>query len=116
MALIKINGVDIPAPDDYQVGIQDISKAERNANGTMIIERIATKRKIDMAWKVLSRDEASILLAAVSPVLFNAEYEDPQTGGIKIGTFYCGDRTAPMLTFVNGIPKYKDVKFNIIER
>ena len=46
--MIKINGVAMPAPSEYSVSIMDISKAERNAAGTMIIERIATKRKIEL--------------------------------------------------------------------
>lgn len=116
MSLIKINGVEIPTPSSYDVGIQDISNAERNAIGTMIIERIATKRKLELSWGVLTKEETSYLLNAVSPVFFNVEYIDPQTGGVKSGTFYCGDRTVPMITFVNGVPKYRDVKFNIIER
>lgn len=116
MALIKINGVEIPAPSSYSIGIQDISQAERNANGTMIIERIATKRKIEMSWGILTKEEVSKLLKAVSPVFFIVQYMDPQDTNLKTGTFYCGDRSAPMLTFVNGQPKYKDVTFNIIER
>jgi len=116
MALIKINGVEIPTPSEYSTGIQDISNAERNANGTMIIERIATKRKIEMSWGVLTREETNVLLNAVSPVFFNVEYIDPQEGTLKTGTFYCGNRGGPMLTFEKGIPKYKNIKFNIIER
>ena len=46
MALITISGVALPTPSEFQVGYQDISKAERNANGTMIIERVAVKRKL----------------------------------------------------------------------
>ncbi|SHJ51859.1 hypothetical protein SAMN02745163_02048, partial [Clostridium cavendishii DSM 21758] len=57
--MIKINGVVLPAPTDYQVSINDISNAERNANGTMIIERIATKRKLELAWKFLSKEDLS---------------------------------------------------------
>lgn len=68
--MIKINGVEIPTPSDYSVGIQDISKAERNANGTMIMERIATKRKIELVWKYLSKEDLSKVLNAVSPVFF----------------------------------------------
>lgn len=116
MALIKINGVEIPTPSDYSVGIQDISKAERNANGTMIIERIATKRKLELSWKSLSKENLSKILNAVSPVFFQVEYVDPQDGGVKTGTFYCGDRKCPMLNFTNGVPKYKDVGFNFVER
>ena len=42
--MIKINNVTIPSPSSLNVSVQDINKAERNTNGTMIIERIATKR------------------------------------------------------------------------
>lgn len=116
MSLININGVDIPTPSDYQVGIQDITKAERNANGSMIMERIATKRKIELSWKSLDRSSLSIILNAVSGVFFTVTYMDPKDNAVRTGTFYAGDKTCPMFSFINGIPKYKDVKFNLIER
>lgn len=114
--MIKINGVVLPAPTDYQVSINDISNAERNANGTMIIERIATKRKLELAWKFLSKEDLSRLLNLVSPVFFQVEYIDPQDGGVRNGTFYAGDRSAGALDFINGNIRYKDAKFNLIER
>jgi hypothetical protein len=113
---IKINGVDLPSPSEYAVGIQDISKAERNANGTMIIERVATKRKIELSWKYLDKDQLAQVLNAVSPVFFEVTYIDPQDNGIMTGTFYCGDRKCGMLDYKNGVPRYKDVQFNLIER
>jgi hypothetical protein len=116
MALIKIDGVEIPAPSEYSVGIQDISKAERNANGTMIMERVATKRKIELMWKYLDKDQLFQVLRAVSPVFFEVEYIDPQDNGIKVGTFYAGDRRSSIIDFKNGAPRYKDVTFNLIER
>lgn len=116
MSLIKIKGVELPTPSEYSVGIQDISKAERNANGTMIIDRIATKRKIELSWKMLDSNTLSQVLNAVAPVLFTVEYMDPQDNAMKTGTFYCGDRNNPMMRFTNGVPIYKDVKFSIVER
>jgi hypothetical protein len=116
MALIRIDGVDIPAPSECSVGIQDISKAERNANGTMIIERIATKRKIELSWKYLDKDQLAQVFTAVSPVFFEVTYVDPQDNGIRTGSFYCGDRKCGMFDFKNGVPRYKDVSFNLIER
>jgi hypothetical protein len=116
MALIEINGVDLPTPSDFQVGIMDLSKAERNARGTMIIERIATKRKLDISYAFLSRTELSQVLNAVSPVFFSVTYLDPQTDQYRTGSFYCGDRNAGMLDFQNGVPRYKDIKFDLIER
>lgn len=116
MSLIIIDGVEIPAPSEYSVGIQDISKAERNANGTMIIERVATKRKIELSWKYLDKDQLAQVLNAVSPVFFQVTFIDPQDNATRTGTFYCGDRKAGMLDYKNGVPRYKDVQFNLIER
>lgn len=116
MSLIKINGVAIPTPSDLSVGIQDLSKAERNANGTMIIERIATKRKLEVSWAYLERAKLSQVLNAVSPVFFSVEYMDPQTNAMKTGTFYSGDRKCGMVDFKNGVPRWKDVSFNLVER
>lgn len=114
--MIKINGVEIPTPSDYTVGIMDLSKAERNARGTLIIERIATKRKIEMRWNYLDKDRLSQLLNLVSPVFFEVEYIDPQENTWKTGTFYAGDRRVGALDYRNGNIRYKDVQFNIIER
>ena len=116
MALIKISGVAIPTPSDYQPGIMDISKAERNANGTMIIERVTTKRKLELSWTYLSQQNLSLILTAIAPVFFTVEYIDPQLGELKTGTFYSGDRNCPAVRYKNGVLEYKDVKFNLIER
>lgn len=114
--MIKIDGVELPTPSDYLVGIQDISKAERNARGTMIIERIATKRKIELCWKYLSKEQLSQVLGLVSPVFFTVEYIDPQENRKKSGTFYCGDRSVGALDYIKGNIRWKDIKFNIVER
>lgn len=115
-SLITVNGVDLPTPTNFTVAVQDISKADRNANGTMIIERIATKRKLSISYSYLSKTDSSSVLNAVSSVFFTVTYQDPQTGGQRTGTFYSGDRTIGMIDFVNGVPRYKDAKFDLIER
>ena len=115
--MIKINGVVISTPSDYKCTILDVSKAERNANAEMIIERIATKRKLEMAWSYLSQSDLSTLMTAVSTsVFFTVEYPDSMTGGMKTGTFYCGDRGADAIDFQNGVMRWKSIKFNLIEK
>lgn len=114
--LFKVNGVALPTPSDYQVGIMDISKAERNAAGTMVIDRIATKRKLELSWKYLSKEDLSKLFKLVSPVFFQVEYIDPVNDVRKTGMFYAGDRSAGALDFINGNIRYKDIKFNLVER
>ena len=114
--MIKIDGVDIPAPSDYLVGIMDISKAERNAAGTMVIDRIATKRKLELKWNYLTKEKLSELFRSLTPVFFEVEYLDPQDNGVKTGTFYAGDRRAGALDCRNGNIRYKDISVNLVER
>lgn len=113
--MITIGGSAIPTPSTFQSNVMDINKAERNANGTLIIERITTKRKLELSWNYLSQANLATLFTAVSPVTFTVVYPDPQTGAARSGTFYAGDRSAGMIDYQNNIPRYKDVKFNLIE-
>ena len=115
MALITINGVALPTPTELQVGIMDISKAERNANGRMIIERIATKRKLFITYAFLTESDASLVLRQVAPTYYNVTYLDPQDKTMKSGTFYCGDRQLGMVDYQNGVARYKDLGFDLIE-
>ena len=114
--MIKIDNVQMPTPSSFNVGIQDLSKAERNARGTLIMERIATKRKLEFSWKYLTREDLQTLLNAVSPVFFTVEYPDPVTNAVRSGTFYAGDRSMGALDYQNGQIRWVDVKFNVIER
>ncbi|MCA0754902.1 hypothetical protein KP806_07555 [Paenibacillus sp. N4] len=116
MALLSINGVPMPDPATYIVTIQDITKAERNARGSMIKELIATKDKIELSWIYLSPTELSTLLTAVGANFFEVTYLNPKTNSSRTATFYAGDRTAPALDFINGVMRYKDVKMNFIEK
>lgn len=116
MALVAINGLDLPTPSGYTWAIQDISKAERNAAGTMIIERITTKRKLEVAWSYLTATQLQTILNAVSGVTFTVSYVDAQTNAIRSGTFYCGDRSVGMIDYQNSVPRYRDVKFSLIEK
>ena len=114
--LYSIGGVAMPTPSDFQVGFIDISKAERNASGYMIIERITTKRKLSIAYSQLSTSMVQSVLQAVAGTSFSVTYLDPLTGGNRTSEFYSGDRNLGMISFVDGIPLYKDIKFDLVER
>jgi hypothetical protein len=113
--LIKVNNTEVQTPSSYQVSIEDIVKAERNAAGTMVIERIATKRKIELAWNFMTQSQLSTLLQMVSAVTFTVEYPDPQDGAMRLGTFYAGSKSAGAIDYRNDVIRWKDCKFNLIE-
>lgn len=115
MALLTVGGVALPTPNEFSVGVMDISKAERNASGKMIIERIAVKRKLFITYGYLTQGDAAKVLRAVAPTYYTVTYYDPQDGQMKSGSFYCGDRQIGFIDYQNGIPRYKDFTFNLIE-
>ena len=115
LALISVSGVDLPTPTEFQVGYMDVSKAERNANGTMIIERITSKRKLFLTYAYVTESDASTMLLQLAPTSYTVTYMDPQTRSMKSGSFYCGDRNIGMLDYINGKPRYKELTFNLIE-
>lgn len=117
-SFIKINGIQMPTPSVFSVTIMDISgeNSNRDSRGTMHIDRVATKRKIEMEWKLLNMKDMSTLLNLVKDIFFEVEYPDPMAGCMVKKTFYVGDRTTPMYSCIGKIPKWQNVKYNLIEQ
>lgn len=115
LALLNIGGVDMPTPSEFTVSLQDISKADRNANGTMVLERIATKQKLQCKWSYLSSADLKTILGAISPVSYSVTYTDPTTNVLATKQMYCGDRSIGYIDFQNNTPRYKDFGFDLIE-
>jgi hypothetical protein len=116
VSLLKINGVEMPTPSSMVPGEEDIGKWERNARGTMIGEIITTKAKLELAWSFLAAEQLQQLLIAIKPQFFNVTYTDPVTNALRTALFYKGGRSMPIMDYINGVLRYKDVKFNLIER
>lgn len=113
--MITIGGTTITSPMSMTVGVYDISKSERNSLGNMIIEIIATKRKLELQWPVLTAAQLSTLLGLMSATTFTVVYSDPVTGAARTMTAYKGDRSLGMLFYNAGVPSWKDTKVSLIE-
>jgi hypothetical protein len=104
MALLKIGSTDLPAPTVLQPGIQDLDSEEgtgRNQAGTMFRDRVTVKRTVHCEWGVLTREEMSVVLSAMSPQSFSLTYPDPQTGSLETITAYVGDRVPAMCQVIS---------------
>ena len=114
--MLKVNGVAIATPKTYEISVSDLDgESNRNANGVLIRDRIAIKRKINLEWGPLTQNQISTLLNAVSSVFFTVTFPDPQLGMASM-TMYVGDRTAPAYTYINGVAKWSGLKMNFIEQ
>lgn len=113
--MLTVNGVKFPPPSKFKVGVQDISKAERVASGRMVIDRVATKVKLDMAWNYMTPEDLSRVLNIIDNVTFTVVYLDPRSNSMQTREFYVGDRGVPMYMYRGGNPIYTDITFNFIE-
>ncbi len=114
--MLSINGVAIATPKVFEVAVSDLDgESNRNANGELIRDRIAVKRKINLEWGPLNQTEIQTLLNAVSSVFFTVTFPDPMSGVIT-KTMYVGDRTAPAYQYINGEVKWQGLKMNFIEK
>lgn len=112
LSKVKINGVDISKylTNETKVGWYDVSKNSgrdvTNADGTMILNVIATKYRLDLVTRPLTEDEivdffAQIIIAPTMTV----EFLNPFTKQWKTINCYRGDRTAQSMLpyFVDNI-------------
>lgn len=113
--MLKINGVAMPTPSDMTPNIYDLTEGERDSTGTMHIDLIATKYKLECTWSILNQANMTKILNATKNITFNVSFIDPVTGTEKTINVYKGDRSTPIFRIANGENIYKDFKINFIE-
>lgn len=115
--MFKINDTTVVIPSAMTVGIMDIDgESNRTADGTMIRDRIATKRKLQCSWNALTTTEMSTLLQSMNDEFFSVQYLDPYTGTEQTKTFYVGDRSAPVYRLVSGKELWSGLKADFVEK
>lgn len=113
--MIKINNSTIPAPVSYTPNLMDITNGERNSKGTMFIDLIAKKWKLELSWGVLKQEEMTMLLNALEDnITFNVTFINLY-GDTITRNFYKGDRKAGALFIQDGEVTWKDFSVNLIE-
>lgn len=114
--ILKVNGVFIPDPSKLQWGIQSVSasNAGRSMDGKMHVELVTRKRKLELEWAGIDFAATAEILKAVKPETFNVTFWDAEENKNLTKTFYVGDRSAMVNSYVEG-QRRNDVKFNIIE-
>lgn len=123
MSMISVNGSEIPNPKTMQWGLMDISDKDtgRTMDAKMHKNRVAQKRKLELSWPAVDASTASLILNAFNDETFDVTYFDAMEGGQATRTFYCGNRTAPVLMWVEDFPGsgqrhlYESIRFDIIE-
>ena len=114
--MLKIAGITVKAPTALKVGRFDLSKSSRTASGKMVMDIIATKRRVDVIWKMLPDDELQKIIdtIAANKPFFSLEY--PDAGGTKTMTCYAGDILTSLWHTKNGVRFWEDLQISFIEQ
>lgn len=117
MAMIKVDGVEMPCPSSFSWGLQDISASESGRTDDTIMHknRVGQKRKIALQWNVKDRKTTAFILQSFNPEYISVTYPDAMSGTDETRTFYVGDRTAPVKYWWVGKQLYGSISFDIIE-
>ena len=116
---ILINGKEIKCPSTFGYTRQDFDlDSSRSITGEMVRQRICTKVQLELTWYAGAMDVQSMatLLQAIDDVFFSVTYFDIHDGAMRTATFYVGDRTAQMYSYVNGKPVFNEIAFNLVEK
>lgn len=97
--VLVVNGVDmIPyvAKGGFKWSRNDVDDPDtgRNMSGTMIRGRVATKIRLDITCRLLTSEEAAIVLTAIMPETVTVRYYDPQIGDTVYKTMYSNNNPA----------------------
>jgi hypothetical protein len=114
--MLKIAGVSVKAPTDLKIGRFDLTKSGRTASGKMVMEVIATKRRVDVVWKMIKDSELQTIIDTITAnkPFFSLTY--PDAGGTKTMTCYAGDITTSLWHTVNGVRYWQEVSIPFIEQ
>jgi len=114
--VLKIAGTQVKAPTELKVGRFDISKSDRVASGKMVMEIIATKRRVDVVWKYIKDSDLQTIINTITAnkPFFTLEY--PDAGGSKTMTCYSGDILTGLWHTKNGVRYWEEVTIPFIEQ
>lgn len=114
---MKINGVTIKTPTELKVGSFLITKSERTADGSMVMDIIAEKRRLDCSWSLITAADFQQILSLLRGQAFHAIiYPDPELGEETTITAYRGDTGSEVGQQISGTRYWREVQIALIER
>lgn len=116
MAILNINGWDVPAPTVMNVSLFHAHEnTGRSASGSAVIDRSALKRRLELRWAHLSGENLAALLGKISG-FFDVVYPDPLDGQQRSMQCCCSESAGGILRIQDGKPVWTDVKMTWTER
>ena len=119
MALITIQGVELPTPSDYTALTADIVDSGRNVQGKTVAQVVRSDvTKITVNWKYLTVKQWSDILKIFKSNFFvDVLYYDKVEMKYQTKTFYISDRQGGLAQLdKNGVPvAWLNCGFSLVE-
>ena len=114
----KINSKSIKAPTELTCSNEVLDKSERTMDGTMVVDVIGRKRKVEVSWKYLSKEDMGLLTSETKSGSFvTIDYNGPETGNLTSMTARPQDLTCqPRYDWVKGTIMWASVSIAFVER
>lgn len=114
--MLWIAGTQVAKPAEVKVGRFDLTKASRTASGKMVMDVIATKRRVDVTWKMLPDADLQQIIGLITAhkPFFSLQY--PDAGGTATMTCYAGDINTSLWHTINGVRYWSEVTIPFIEQ
>lgn len=117
MAMVSINGVDLPGVPTYKIPNFDLDSSDsaRNELGVLQRDRIRDEIfKVELEFVGISSSSLALIKSAIKPAQFQATIIT-EVGNIT-KTMMAGDRNIEMVKFNNDYNKIRwNISFNLIE-
>lgn len=117
MAMITINGVDLPSPSTFKMPKSDLDSEDTGRNELGILQRDRIRQgvfKLELEWKGITSSQLHLIESAIEPASLRVTFPTPI--GMQTKTMYVGDRNIEMVKYSDDFDKIRwDISFNLIE-
>lgn len=117
MAMINIDGVDLPAPSSFKIPRSDLDSSDTGRNELGVLQRDRIRQgifKVELEFKGILSSELHLIDSAIEPASLQVTFPTPT--GSNTRTMYAGDRNIEMVKFDKDYNKIRwDISFNLVE-
>jgi hypothetical protein len=111
MALLNIDGADLPAPSKFKIPNFDLDSGDTGRNELGILQRDRVRQgifKAEVEWKAITSSQLATIKAATLPASFQATILT-ETGYVA-KTMYAGDRNIEVVKYD---PDYNKIRWDV---
>lgn len=117
MAMITIDGVDLPAPTIFKPSNSDMDSQDTGRNELGVMQRDRIRQgiyKLELTWEKISSSQLHLIKMAIQPASIKVTFASEK--GPITKAMYAGDRNINMVAYNEDYNKILwDISFNLTE-